>query len=113
MLFSVCFFTSVPGPSNPPGSPKRHRPHKRKRETELDPVDKTIMDRLENFKKEDQQDDAAAFGNHVAARLRTCSPRQYAIACLQIEKVLVDTQFPPDTDSYSISSPHTSDYFNF
>ena len=98
-------------------SPNKRRSHKRKRESELDDVEKTLIERLQQLKKPQDQDDAVAFGNHVATRLRTFTPRQYVIACLQIEKVLVDIQFPPshDHDPYSTSSvppQHTSDYYN-
>lgn len=75
------------------------------------------MERLEKLKDADReetnQDDAAAFGSHVAARLRTFSPRECAVATLQIEQVLVNVQFPR-SDQYSTGpSQHTSDYYNF
>ena len=72
-------------------------------------MEKTLVRRLEELKRNEHQDEAAAFGNHVAGRLRTFTPRQYAIACLQIEKILVDTQFPHN-DPYS-QTP--SDYYDF
>ena len=92
--------------------------HKRKRDSELDEVGKTLIERLEQLKKILHQDEAAAFGNHNAARLHTFTSRHYAIACLQIEKVLVDIQFPPshNHDAYSTSPAHpqlTSEYYNF
>ena len=59
-------------------SPKKKRqPHKRKRE-EVDDVERSLIERLEQLKKP-HQNEAAAFGNHIAARLRTFTPRQYAI----------------------------------
>ena len=87
------------------------------------------MERLEYLKKPKQVDDPELFGKHVAARLRTFSPRLYATTCLKIEQVLVDAQFPPNHEhSYapcnippaphntsSAPSQYTSDnnYYNF
>ena len=87
---------------------KKGRPHKEKRE-ELDDVEKALIERLEQLKKP-HKDEAAAFGNHIAARLRTFSPRQYAIAmaCIDIEKNLFDIQFPP-SQTCSAVPEHTPD----
>ena len=82
---------------------KKGRPHKRKRE-ELDDVEKALIERLEQLKRP-HEDEAAAFGNHVAARLRTFSPRQYA---MEIEKILFDIQFPPSQTCSAIPE-HTPD----
>ena len=94
-------------------SPKKCRPHKRNRISELEDVEKTLTERLEQLKKPEDQDEATAFGNHVAARLKSFTPRQYAIACLQIEKVLVNVQFPQSHDhdpflTCSVPPQHTS-----
>ena len=92
-------------------SPKKKRqPHKRKRE-EIDDVERALIERLEQLKKP-HQDEAAAFGNHIAARLRTFTPRQYAMACLEIEKVLFNIQFPP-TQTCSATPEHTPDDYTF
>lgn len=77
------------------------------------------MERLEQLKQPKEVDEAEEFSKHVAARLRTFNARQYAMACLQIEKVLVDTQFSPNhaqpRASHSTSETHQypSDYYNF
>ena len=87
---------------------------------EMDPIEKGLLERLEHLKNPKDVDEAEVFGKHVAARRRTFNPRQYAMACLQIEKVLVDVQFPPTQDhthaSYSTSpvpSQHPSGYYNY
>ena len=50
-----------------------------------------------------EQDEANSFGEHVAARLRTFTPRQRALACVQIDCVLFDTEFPNDHGSVSMN----------
>ena len=79
----------------------------RGKEKELDDVEKALIERLEQLKKP-HEDEAAAFGNHIAARLRTFSPRQYAMACVDIEKILFDIQFPP-SQTCSAVPEHTPD----
>lgn len=104
----------------------RKRPGKRKRaSSDVDPVERSLLERLEELKKPNLADEAEIFGNHVAARLRTFTPRQYAITCLKIEQLLVDAQYPltpcntnPSQSTYNVSaynnpSTPSADYYNF
>ena len=43
-----------------------------------------------------QMDDEEFFGRHIGAALRRLSPKQKALAKLQIEQVLVNIEFPND-----------------
>ena len=93
---------------------------------EMDPLEKCLMERLENLKKpkeKDKADEAELFGQFVAARLCKFNPRQYATTCLKIQQLLVDAQFPPvhePSHSYNTPSLHCpapsqqcSEYYNF
>ena len=93
-------------------SPKKRRPHKRKRESELDDVEKTLIERLEQLKKKQIKMKRL----HLATTLlRDPDHLLQGIACLQIEKVLVNVQFPPSHDHDPLSTcfvppQHTSYY---
>lgn len=102
--------------------PKK-KPGKRKRAPiEVDPVERSLLERLEELKKPKQADDADIFGSHVAARLRTLAPRQYAITCLKIEQLLVEAQYLPcnanpsqlsyNVPAYNTPSTPSADYYN-
>ena len=41
-----------------------------------------------------ERDEAGSFEDHVAARLRRFSARQRAKACLEIDRILYDIEFP-------------------
>ena len=49
--------------------------------------------KLEN---DQQQDGDAIFGDHVASRLRQFTPRQKAIAYIEIDRLLLKIQYPND-----------------
>ena len=71
---------------------------KRKRENSCgDELDTALLKRLEGLQQ--QQDGEAAFGEHVASCLRQMNPRQRALARIEIDKVILNIQFPED--SYS------------
>lgn len=78
------------------------RKRKKQSATADDSLDTALLSQIN--KLTDPEDEAAAFGSHVASRLRGFSKHQMAIACVEIEKVLLNIEFP---------SPHPSQYSSF
>ena len=64
------------------------RPPKKKKKAS-DQVDELLVAELQK-----ERDEAGTFGDHVAARLRRFSARQRAKACLEIDRILYDIEFP-------------------
>ena len=78
--------SSRPSPTLRSTSPQR----KRKKKNAVD-VDELLVEKLTSH-----QDEASSFGEHVAARLRGFTARQRAMACLEIDRVLLNIEFPPE-----------------
>ena len=84
-----------PAPSTTPSrasssrssSPQSKSPKKKKKAN--DQVDELLVAELQK-----EHDEAGSFGDHVAARLRRFSARQRAKACLEIDRILYDIEFP-------------------
>ena len=92
-------------PVRPPTSTAQGMSRKCKRqERNIDEVDEAILSRIDRLQQEDGEE---AFGKHVAACLRQMNPRQRAITRIEIEKLLLNMQFPDDP-----YSPYTSNYYN-
>lgn len=78
-------------------------------------LEMAILSELRKLSNKDE-DAASAFGRHVSSRLRRLTPRQNAIACLEINKLLLNIEFPnepqfPPPSSFTqsqLSSIHTS-----
>lgn len=70
-------------------------PVKKRKKTKGEEVDDAILKTLTNIEGT-QMDEEELFGRHVGAALRRFTPRQRAIAKLQIEQILVNTEFPED-----------------
>ena len=101
---------SASGPSTPPSraasvdsGPSKQPPVKRKKSnTKLDVLDEALLKSLEGIQErrtaraeENKVMDAEGhFGEHVAATLRRFTPQQRAIAKLEIDRVLVNVEFP-------------------
>ena len=109
--------SSVPPRLSPtPTSSSSQR--KRRKKCAADNLDKLLVDKLMS-----ERDEASSFGEHVAACLQSFTPRQRAIACLEIDKVLLSIEFlhevpfpPPQNMSFipsllnhnqSHQAPHT------
>ena len=75
----------------------------------MDELDQALISRLDKL-----QDGEAAFGDHVAACLRQFNPRQRAIARVEIDRLLLNIQFPPE-DPSSLHSDETfyPNYYSF
>lgn len=84
----MCTPVTTSAPQARKNSPSRG-PKKRKKTS--DPVEEYLIAELS---KTSERDEATSFGDHVAARLRSFSAEQRARACLEIDKVLYDVQFP-------------------
>lgn len=89
--------------SRPTGSarPSPMPPHKRRKKQAVD-FDEALFSHLTKVTSE--KDEADSFGEHVAARLRSFTPRQRALACLEIDKVLFNIEFPPPIPPTSVAS---------
>ena len=57
------------------------------------------LSRLDSLQQ--HQDGDTAFGEHVAACLRQMHPSQRAIARIEIDKVLLQIQYPEEPHSYT------------
>ena len=62
----------------------------------MDDVDNALLSRLDSLQGMEKQDEEGAFGENVASRLRKFSSRQKAIAYVEINKLLLNIQFPND-----------------
>ena len=77
-----------------------------------------ILGTLKSFQErrrgKDQQqcDEEGHFGQQIAATLRRFTPRQKALAKLQIEQVLFSVKFPPEETFYPLLKVSLSDYAN-
>ena len=65
-------------------------------------MDEAILKTLQKMeerraRRQDQVDEEQLFGQHVAAVLRRLTGRQKATARLRIEQVLIDVEFPEET----------------
>ena len=67
----------------------------------MDDVEKQLISTIKNL-DDTKPDEEGAFGDSVAARLRCLSPRQKAVAYIEIDKVLLGLKYP--NDPYRISS---------
>ena len=77
-----------------PVSGKKNR--KRKRTLLEDSVEKELISSIKALKDDTADDEEGSFANAVASRLRRLTPRQKAIAYLEIDKVLLRLQYPED-----------------
>jgi len=59
-------------------------------------VDRILLTKLESFKKEKDLDEEGAFCESLAQRIRHFSSRQKAIAYIEINKLLLNIEFPGD-----------------
>ena len=57
---------------------------------------KSLQERRRGKEQQQQSDEEAHFGQQIAATLRRFTPRQKALAKLQIELVLFSVEFPPE-----------------
>ena len=93
--------------SSPLGFQERSR-KKKKLACESIEVDKALLSSLHNLQRDQSEDEAGSFGEHVASRLRHFTNRQRAIACIEINKLLLKIEFPNDP----YFNPHSSHYNN-
>ena len=70
---------------SPAGRPKASKQRKHE-------ADELLVLQIEKLTSE--RDEASSFGEHVASRLQQFTPIQRARACMEIDKVLYDIQFP-------------------
>ena len=77
------------------------RKHKRQ---EIDELDQVLISKLDKL-----QDREGTFGDHVASCLRQLNPCQRAIARVEIDKLLLNMQFPEDGNETYFST----DYYTF
>lgn len=70
-------------------TPVSAAPKKKKR---LDPIDSELK-KVDELLDDDHSDEAALFGNSLAAKLRKFNPYQFALARRDIEKLLFDIEF--------------------
>ena len=61
----------------------------------MDEVDEAILKILASS-QDIQMDDEEFYGRHIGAAIHCLSPKQKALAKLQIEQVLVNIEFPND-----------------
>ena len=76
---------------------------KRKRQ-EIDELDQVLISKLDKL-----QDWEAAFGDHIASCLRQLNPCQRAISRVEIDKWLLNMQFPEDSNETYFST----NYYTF
>ena len=74
----------------------------------MDELDQALISRLDKL-----QDGEAAFGDHIASCLRQLNPRQRAIARVEIDKLLLNIQFPADTSSLHSDETFYNNYYSF
>ena len=89
-------------PSSRSTSPQSKR---RKKKDTVDNLDRLLVSQIDHLTAE--RDEASSFGEHVASRLKGFTPRERALACLEIDKVLLNIEFPNDIP---FSSPHNVPY---
>ena len=97
----------APTPANTPAQQSSVPPATRKRkrrESGIDEVDEALLSTLDKLHQ--HQDGEKAFGEHIASCLRQLNPHQRAIARVEIDKVLLNLQFPEDPYA-------SSNYYNF
>ena len=94
-------------------SPSSDTPQKRrKKQVSSSDFDEALFSQISKLASE--RDEAGSFGEHVGARLRSFTPRQRALACLEIDKVLFNVEFPinapvpPTHTPYITAIPHHS-----
>ena len=68
---------------------------KKKFRSSMDDVEKQLISTIKNL-DDTKPDEEGAFGDSVAARLRCLSPRQKAVAYIEIDKVLLRLKYPND-----------------
>ena len=81
--------------SPPPAFQERSR-KKKKLACENIEVDKALLSSLNNLQRDQSEDEAGSFGEHVVSSLRRFTNRQRAIACIEINKLLFKIEFPND-----------------
>ena len=86
----------------PPTAESVSRKKRKREDSSLDEVDHALLSRLEDLHKE--QNGETAFGEHVAASLQLMTPRQRASARVEIDKVLLNIQFPEEP--YTPNDPY-------
>ena len=93
---------SISQPVSPATSIIRQQPAVKKRKVSKgDEIDDMLMRSLKDIQERqnkrsgtDTSDGETHFGNHVAATLRRLTPKQQAIAKLQIDQILLNVEFP-------------------
>ena len=97
-------------PSASDGSTELQAPSKKKIKTSnSNEMEDLIVSSLKNLQERRRErvclDEAGHFGHQIAATLRRFTPRQMALAKLQIEQVLFNVEFPVETSLQSTSTP--------
>ena len=108
--------TSIPPSPHPsattpvrvPSTRSTSPPLRKRKKKCSDPVEELLISELGRTAA---RDEACSFGDHVAARLRGFSAQQRARACLEIDRVLYDIEFPNEPiisqlPSYPQYPPH-------
>ena len=95
-------FSSFPSPApsvNVPFSDGQEPPKKKTKNTKGNEMDDQIVRSLKYLQKRRPEtfDEAGHFGQQVAGTLCRFTPRQMALAKLQIDQVLLNIEFPPES----------------
>ena len=104
-------------PASRSSSPPPARSQKRKRAENAEDGDKALIQSLNRIqesareRRQQKEDLDINFGLEAAGRLKRLTPRQNALAKLQIQQVLFDTEFKgPGNDEVNPSPYHTNAY---
>ena len=109
---SDSFTSQPPSPVPSASSSDVLLPPAKRKKGKGDEVDDVILGTLKSLQErrrgKDQQqcDEEGHFGQQIAATLRRFTPRQKALAKLQIEQVLFSVEFPPEETFYPPAPMH-------
>ena len=103
---SIRLSTPVNLSSPPPPTPQSRSKSRKRKKQQADEVDDALLARLEGIQKE-KQDEEGSFCESIASQLRTFTNRQKAVAYVEINKLLLNIEFPSDP-YITQSHPHTS-----